>query len=886
MTADKSQRHATLLEQAGDAYLRFVCWLVDGSRRAAKRVLLGTVVVTAAAAYFVVTHFAFNPDTSGLLSRDLAFHKLEVEFDRAFPNLSQNIVVVIDGQTAGLARKAAEQLARWFEQHPELFADVYQPGGKFFLQNGLLYLEPKALNELSDRLSQVQPFIARLAQDPSLRSLLTLLGQALERHASSGESMPGLATIVQELTRTINALTSGAFYQLHWQRLMFGEARANQAQRQLLLVKPRPDPSAVQPLQHAISATRQAIQSLGLSHAPGVRVRLTGAAVLDNSQLETAASGMTFATVLSLTLIVVLLLAGLRSWRMVIATLVTLIVGLVWTTAFALAAIGPFNIISIAFAVLFVGIGVDFSIQFCMRYREDFSYTRRLATALRLCARNMGGALTLAAVAAALGFYSFLPTNYAGVIDLGLIAGTSMLIALFANLTLLPALLRLLGAYPRASRLENRLSFAPSMLERSAWGITAAAVVAGLAAIPLALQAQFDFDPMHLQDPTSEAVKTFRSLLAESEHSPYTIEILQPNLAAAQQLAERVSQLPSVAQTVTLASFVPENQAEQLDIIQRLAIIIPPYTLLPQPDVKPPGPADLRVALRDFRARLAQWRSAHAQSNLAGEIAALGQAIDAYRARFSNGPEKLMVLQSRIIGTLPAELKRLSLSLQAQEITLDSLPRELRGRYLAPDGRARVQVFSSLDLNEIPSLRQFVREVRGVAPQAIGAPVILKKGGDVVIEAFRQASMIAGGAILVLLLLVLRNPWDTLLALAPLALAGVLAVATMVVVGITFNLGNIIVLPLIAGLGVSYGIYFVLRWRRGEPVDAVLLSSTPAAILFSALTTMSSFGSLAIAPDPGVAMLGRTLSIALGWILICTLIVLPAVLLLVSPRRR
>ncbi|MDN5849010.1 MAG: MMPL family transporter [Nitrococcus sp.] len=886
MTADKSQRHATLLDQAGDAYLRFVCWLVDGSRRAAGRVLLGTVLLTAGAAYFVVAHFAFNPDTSGLLSRDLPFHKLDVEFEHAFPNLSQNIVVVVDGQTAGLARKAAAQLTHWFEQHPELFVDVYQPGGKFFIQNGLLYLEPNALNELSDRLSQVQPFIARLAQDPSLRSLLALLGQALERQASSGESLPGLGTIVQELTRTINALASGSFYQLHWQRLMFGETWANQAQRQLLLVKPRPDASAVQPLQHAISATRQAIQSLGLSRAPGVRVRLTGAAVLDNSQIETAATGMTFATLLSLTLIVILLLVGLRNWRLVIATLATLIVGLVWTTAFALAAIGPFNIISIAFAVLFVGIGVDFSIQFCMRYREDFSYTRGLATALRLTARNMGGALTLAAVAAAVGFYSFLPTSYAGVIDLGLIAGTSMLIALLANLTLLPALLRLLRTYPRASQLKKRLSFAPSLLKRSAWGITVAAVLVGMAAIPLAIQAQFDFDPMHLQNPTSEAVKTFRSLLAESEHSPYTIEILQPNLAAAQQLAERVSQLPSVAQTVTLASFVPENQAQKLDIIQRLAIIIPPYTLLPQADAKSPGAADLRVALSDFRARLAQWRPAHGQSNLAGQITALGQAIDAYQDRFSNHPEKLLVLQNRIIGALPAELNRLSLSLQAREITLDALPQELRGRYLATDGRARVQVFSNLDLNQIPSLRQFVREVRDVAPQAIGAPVILKKGGDVMLGAFRQASVIAAAAILVLLLVVLRNPWDTLLALAPLGLAGVLAVATMVVLGISFNLGNIIVLPLIAGLGVSYGIYFVLRWRSGEPVDRVLLSSTPAAILFSALTTMSSFGSLAIAPDPGVAMLGRTLSIALGWILICTLVVLPAVLLRVSPHRR
>jgi predicted RND superfamily exporter protein len=281
---------------------------------------------------------------------------------------------------------------------------------------------------------------------------------------------------------------------------------------------------------------------------------------------------------------------------------------------------------------------------------------------------------------------------------------------------------------------------------------------------------------------------------------------------------------------------------------------------------------------------LAQWRP-NGQSELTAPIASLRQVIDTYQARFGNDPEKIKELQRRIIGALPAELNRLGLSLQAQEITLDDLPEELRSRYLAPDGRARVQIFSSLDLNRIPELRQFVTQVQEVAPHAIGPPVMLKEGGDAVIAAFREASVIAAAAIVVLLLVVLRNPWDTLLALAPLGLAGVLTVGTMEVLAIPFNLANIIVLPLLVGLGVSYGIYFVLRWRSGEHMDKVLLSSTPAAILFSALTTMSSFGSLAIAPDPGVAMLGRTLSIALGWVLVCTLIVLPAVLILVSPHR-
>lgn len=887
MTSHKLPRLGALAQAAGDAYVHCLCRLVDASRRSSGWLLLVTAVLTGGSLYFVATHFRINSNTSDLLSRNLPFQRLNVEFDRLFPNLSQNIVVVVDGQTGGIARETSARLVHWFDEHPELFKDVYQPaGGEFFSRNGLLYLDPKALEELSDRLSQAQPLIARLSQEPNLVGLFTLLGQALDRQSSHGGSLPGLSDVIQEITRAIQALTSEAFYQVHWERLMFGAARSSQERRQLILVKPRPDTSSTQPLQKAIAATRHAVRTLGLAHTPGVRVRLTGDAVLDNNQLQTASSGMAFATLLSLALIVVLLLLGLRNLRLVLATLLTLCIGLIWTAAFALAAVGPFNLISITFAVLFVGIGVDFGIQFCMRYREEFSNTQHLSQALRSSARHMGGALSLAAIAAAASFYSFVPTSYAGIIDLGIISGTSMLIALFANLTVLPALLKLLRIHPGTSTIPKRLGFAPQLLRRSAWGITVGAVLAALAAIPLVTRADFDFDPMHLQDPNSEAVKTFRSLLAESDRSPYTIEVVEPNLVAAQHLARRVSQLQSVAQTVTLASFVPDDQAEKLNIIQRMAIIIPPFTLIPQTSTQPPTPSALRAALGKFQTQLARWRPAGEQTGLITSISDLQRAINGFQARFNATPGKIEELQERIIGTLPAELDHLGRALQAHKITLADLPPELRDRYLSTDGHARLQIFSNLDLNQIPALRQFVTQVRNVAPNAIGAPIMLKEGGDAVINAFREASAIAAGTIIVLLLVVLRNPWDTLLALAPLGLAGLLTVGTMEVFDISFNLANIIVLPLLVGLGVAYGIYYVLRWRSGEHIGKVLLSSTPAAILFSALTTMSSFGSLALAPDPGVSMLGRTLSIALSWVLVCTLIVLPAVLTLVSHEPR
>jgi hypothetical protein len=240
-----------------------------------------------------------------------------------------------------------------------------------------------------------------------------------------------------------------------------------------------------------------------------------------------------------------------------------------------------------------------------------------------------------------------------------------------------------------------------------------------------------------------------------------------------------------------------------------------------------------------------------------------------------------------VIGTLPTELADLAAGLQAHPVTLQSLPQSLRDQYVTPDGRARIEVYSKYPLNSNARLVEFVRSVRAVVPNAAGTPVMFVEGGDAVVSAFSRASGISLVLIAALLLVTLRRLGDMLRILAPLVLSGVLTVAGMVLLGIDFNIANVIVLPLLVGLGVAFGIYFVIRWRNGLDVDAIMRSSTPGGVLFSGLTTLSSFGSLAIAPDPGMAVLGRTLSLSLAIVLLSILILLPALLTLAgqSPRK-
>lgn len=880
MTWSDPSSRGRALQRVGRGVLSILVRLVDGSRRAAAVVLVLALILTAVSIQYAFTHFAINTDMRDALSRDLPFQKVQARLDHEFPVLNDTVLVVIDGQTSGLATRAARRLAERLKRRRLWISDVYVPGGgMFFRRNGLLYLSEKQLWDLSNRLSEAQPLISQLSRDPTLPGLLSLLEEGLDRAGKPGPQISDLGTVLAELDRAMRAQEQHRFYQIPWGELVRGTKGDEESRRAYVIVKPRLDYAQLQPALRALETIRSAAAALHLNGAHGVSVRLTGSAALDNDQLKTVSKGAGTATILSVVLVLVLLVVGLRSARMVAAALLTLFMGLSWTAAFALLATGPLNLMSVAFAVLFVGLGVDFGIQFSMRYREEYDSGAPHDDALRLTAWGIGGALSLAAVSAAVSFYSFVPTSYAGIVDLGIISGTSMFIALLANLTVLPALLTLMTVRHRAPGQHRTVPFARLPVERHARAIVVGAVLLGALCVPLVLQSRFDFNPLHLQNRHSEAVATFEYLLKHSKTSPYTIDILEPDLARAEKLAARLDKLDVVSNALTLASYVPDDQSKKLAIIQQMSLLMPPFALLPSQAPTPSGP-ELHAALERFRRKLDSFRATRSDSAVAREAATLARTLRGYLAGAGARAQVLAQLQQRTISGLLAEIRDLSTALGAAPVTLKSLPSSLRERYLAPDGSARIEVFSKLDLSSNENMRRFVAGVRSIAPDAAGAPVMLVEGGNAVVHAFRKATAISLLAITVLLFMALRSVRDILTALAPLGLAALLTVAVMRLFGISFNLANIIVLPLLIGLGVAFGIYLVTRWRSGVPVPDLLRSSTPAAVLFSALTTMSSFGSLAAASDPGMSVLGKTLSISLGAVLLCILILLPAILAL------
>jgi len=852
--------------------MAFIETVVGPCCRHARAVVAAFVLAALGAGLYTAQHFRMDTDSEKLISPDLEWRKREARFDALFPQQGNLILVVIDGATPELAMHAQGALAAKLERQKKLFPTVRQPGGgAFFLQNGLLFFPRAEVDKTLQQMIAAQPFLSALAADPSLRGVMDSLSTALMGVQHGQAKLEQIDRPMKAFGDTLDKIERGGKAWLSWQSLVTGSADPARL-RSFIEVQPALDFDALSPGAAATDAIRKAARDLGLTPDHGVRIRLTGPVPLSDEEFATLAERADLMGIVMLLAVTLTLWLAVKSFRIIVCILITLFTGLALTMGLGLAAVGVFNIISIAFVALFVGLGVDFGIQFCVRYRAERHVARDLEPALVRAGRGVGKPLALAAAATAVGFFSFLPTKYVGVAELGLIAGIGMIVAFVLAITMLPALLMLVGPHGEAEEVGLK-SLAPAdlFLRQNRRSVLIAATIAGLASLATIPLLHFDFDPLHLRSAKVESVSTLYDLMKDPQTSPNTIDVLAPSLDAADRLGARLSKLPEVGQVLTLKSFVPEDQQPKLAAIDDASFLLDaavnPF------DVKP-APSDAEVvaslattakSLRDAVAN-AQAGPAKDATRLAGILDRLAKAAPDTRKRSADA----------LIPGLNALLDTLRSSLQAQPVSLKTMPKDFVRDWVAPNGVARIQVFPKDSSGSDVSLRKFATAVQRLAPEATGAPLSIRQSGDTIMGAFLQAGLWAFLAITVLLGFVLGRVRDVLLTLAPLLLSGLLTLATCVAIGLRLNFANVIALPLLLGIGVAFDIYFVVAWRNGA--QNLLQSSLTRAVIFSALTTASGFGTLWLSSHPGTASMGELLMISLAWTLVTTLFFLPALL--------
>jgi uncharacterized protein len=870
---------------------RWLRFILSRSRAAAAVCLALTLVFLV----YIFFELGINSDNLSLVSDNLESRRNHAAFAELFPNLEEAMLIVIDGETPALARDATDALAVALAEQSDAFKHVYVPGGgAFFEEHALLYRSPDELDHFADELATLQPLLATLETDPSLVQLAELVRTGLESGAEEGIDPSQWTGLIDQVSDATVSVYEEFPVRISWETIMLEGSDLDIPTKRVIILEPYLDYEKILVAGRTMDAIAATVDTLGLTSDMGVRVRVTGNPALNHEEMLGLAWDIGGAGVFCFLLVAGILQLAFRSWRLVVAALGTLLVGLIWTGAFAAATIGELNLISIAFAILFIGLGVDFAIHFGMAFASD-RLTGGLPSedALHKAIDAIGSSLVLCGFTTAIGFLVFWPTEYRGVAELGAIAGAGMFIILFLTLTFFPALL---GGWlripddtivPAPVRVDQGLALRLAHWPRA---ICVVALMAGLGSIPLLLQLRFDAHVIEMRDPDTDSVQAFRELLDDSQMSPWYVNVMAPDLDTADRIAEELEALPSVGRTIHLGSYVPDDQDVKIEILEDLSF------LLERPPANPEGPPQYTIdeqtqALRELGRVLTERGRDIEDSKLATSLDALEARLGVFLDRIDHDdhPEvALAEFRAILLERLPAEITRLRDSLIVSEIALADLPEELSRRLQAPDGTARIQVFPKEKLQDFETMKRFADEVVALEPKAAGIAINLVEFGEVTAKSFRQALTSAAIAICALLFFLWRRPLDVMLVLAPLSLGSLLTCASMAILDMPFNFANVLVLPLLFGIGVDSGIHLVHRARRGgggDTAEHLVESATAGAVFFSAMTTTLSFGTLALSGHQGMHTLGVMLTIGMFWTVVSNLVVLPALLTVTGVSR-
>jgi uncharacterized protein len=822
------------------------------------KVIVAFVILTFASGLYVVRHFSINTDVNALISADLPWRQRELAYEAAFPQSTQGILAVVDAPTPELAGAAATALANQLSRNDGLFRSVEEiGGGKFFEGNGLLFLDMPQLTGILAQLEGASPSLAILAADPSLRGLIQAFSLSLGA-AQMGmfESMP---QTLNQLADTLESVLAGRPTSFSWREFLATEPAKPGDRRRLIAIWPKLDFSSLEPGRQATAAIREAGERAKLQSDFHARLRLTGPVPIVDQEFSTLQQGALLNGIVTTVLVLLILWLALRSFKIVLAVSLTLGAGLAITAAVGLLVVGAFNPISLAFAVLCVGLGADFAIQFSVRYRAERQACGELRKAVAMTSLSVGLPLTLAAASAAAGFMSFLPTDYIGMAELGLIAGLGMAIAYLTSMVLLPALLQTFNP-PAEPHPLGYAAMGPvdRFLGRHRMAVVVATILVVAAGLPLLPHLRFDFNPLDLRSPKEEAMATYRELSQDPLMNANLMEVLTASPDAAAEVAKRLSALPQVGQARTIDTFVPEDQPAKIAAIKSTADKLD-GVLNPTKRPAPPTDADTIEALKSGTQNLLLLADAvpgpggDAAKRLAADLDKLGAAALAVRAS----------MQAVLIQPLAADLENLRHALRPEGVTRSTLPEAIRRSWVNADGRARVELVPKS--GEVFSAAEFARAVMRAEPEATGPAIGQLEWGATIIHAFVLAGVCAFVSIAVLLWIALRKLSDVALTLVPLLVAAVVTLEICALLDFPLNYANIIALPVLLGVGVAFKIYYVMAWRSGQ--SDFLQSPLTRAVLFSALMTATAFGSLSFSGHPGTASMGKLLALSLA----CTL---------------
>ena len=840
-------------------------WLTI-ARRFRKTIIFLWATFAIIGLWLSVSLLGVNTDTSDMIDESVPYRVAQAEFEKAFPDLNDQILIIIRANRSDELDIYSSDFAQALRDSDKVRGVSHAASDPFFAKNGLLYLETEALEDQLTQLTEAAPLIERLTLSPKIETLFDTLAQIETRQDKGADS--NTDALFNGVTKTLEANLSGGAHPFSWRDAFSGEAA--ELNQTIILVEPVLDYSRVRPAAPVQELIENLTREISDKSSINAQVYVTGNPVLRSDELKSVSQGIGLAFLISFIVVGIILFFALRTPSLVIFILLSLIISILITSGLAALIFGELNLVSVAFTVLMVGLGVDFAIHLLMHLQHERHMGLSIPANFYRTSRKIGTALVLTAPSTALAFLAFVPTNFVGISQLGVIAAIGVIIAFLVATSLLPAIFSYLPTIstPAQKQLGSLRTFSLKPESRSHWAVLVMAL--GLGALALIPQARFDADPMALRDQKAPSVTAFNLLFSEPETVPYRLSVLTNGPEEALAITDKLKTAETVGSTRSINNFIPKDQYDKLDLIDYAAIGLE-FALSGDGTPPTPNPNSVGNLLESLKENKTE-----AARNFA-------KALRAWQTAIKTDPDIKAQSERDIFLYWPREVERLNAQIFPSEVSLETLPDSLSSRFQAETGQTRVEILPANDVRNIQNRRDFVTEVTEILPQATGSARSVQEAGDIIQASVLQALGVALLTVSILLFLVVRNIRLVIIMLIPLLLAGILTTATGVLINLPYNFANVIVLPLLIGIGVDSSLHLALQNKDGtvniKPKKRSLSENvTPRAVIFSAITTIASFGSLSFSAHRGTASMGLLLMIAIGWVLICTLLVTPTLL--------
>lgn len=658
-----------------------------------------------------------------------------------------------------------------------------------------------------------------------------------------------------------------------------------------VIIAPSKDDDRLPAIRKFVGAAREVATRIE-TEATGFRVRFAGEPAMTVEEMNTIRRDTVFTSIVAIIGVSVLTLLVFR-WRAhALIVLGALAAGVLWSFMWVAATYGYLNMITSAFISTLIGVGVAYGIHPVSEYELEGAHTRNPIAAVRMAYHRTGAPVTVAAVTTSVAFLSIQLMRFRGFAELGVVAAGGVVLCLAAALVMLPAMLVTYGRWRHARDREHRASAVDRIwVERAATRIcryprTVTVIALGVTAVMAwaAWGIGFDNNLLKLMPRNSEALAAQQRMIQDSDLSPVAGTVAVDDLDALRELRERARSEPAILRFDSALQFLPDDPARSRAAVERLSGILDgvelPEALDPIDAGELRASADrMEIALADasddaFVAGLGEVAAALEDARAAAEdIATLaGTTTTDTVASWNDGQIRLLDWASALL----ADLREATLS---EAPTVASLPDPIRRRFQTSDGRLLAYLLPTGNVFDTAELDEYVKACRRVSPDAFGYPISFHRVSTRITDGF-NAAVAAGGVLVFLILLIdFRSLSAAALAMIPLVIGIVWMLGLMGILGLSFNVANLIAVPLIIGVGIDNGVHVVHRLRlEGERGMGVVLRHTGRAILIASLTTMIGFGSLSLASHRGLESLGLILLLGVGSCLVTSTVVLPNLL--------